>query len=157
MNVENVIQLIEVLGKLLDLYKQELKLVENRVEAIKDNKLDDLNKIIVKEKELGDLIKKVELERSTLMSNYGEIRLVELIEHIEDQSYREKLLEVREELLNIIGNIKDKNDICHKLIDLSNEVVDTLFNELTGKKEVGYNKFKKKSTVANNNLFNTKV
>jgi methionine synthase II (cobalamin-independent) len=83
-------------------------------------------------------------------------KLSDLINDLGNDELKDKLSNLREELLSVINEIKSKNDLCSKLINISSEMIEKLMSGLAGKKEVGYNKFRKKENISSNNLLNTK-
>lgn len=149
-------KLEEILDKQLILYRQELSFVEKRMECIEQNNIENLNKVIRDERALGEEIKELENLRIELFQNKEYEKLSDLINDLDDETIRESLLGLKEELLSVINEIKTKNELCSKLINISSEMVEKLMSEITGKKEVGYNKFLKKENISSNNLLNTK-
>jgi hypothetical protein len=53
-------KLEEILNKQLDLYKQELSFVVQRIDCIEQNNIEDLNLVIKEERALGEEIKELE-------------------------------------------------------------------------------------------------
>lgn len=149
-------KLEEILARQLDLYRQELSFVEKRIEYIEQNNVENLNKVIKEERALGEEIKELEDMRIELFQKKEYEKLSDLIVDLTDEELKEKLLNLKEELLSVINEIKNKNELCSKLINISSEMIGKLMSELTGKKEVGYNKFLKKENISSNNLLNTK-
>jgi Mg/Co/Ni transporter MgtE len=144
------------LNQQLDLYKQELSFVVQRIECIEQNNIENLNRVIKKERALGEEIKALEDVRIELFQKTKYEKLSDLINDLNDENQKEKLSSLKEELLSVINEIKDKNELCSKLINISSEMIEKLMSGLAGKKEVGYNKFRKKENISSNNLLNTK-
>jgi septum formation topological specificity factor MinE len=144
------------LNQQLDLYKQELSFVVQRIECIEQNNIENLNRVIKKERALGEEIKALEDLRIELFQKTEYEKLSDLINDLNDENQKEKLSSLKEELLSVINEIKDKNELCSKLINISSEMIEKLMSGLAGKKEVGYNKFRKKENISSNNLLNTK-
>lgn len=152
----NIQKLEEILNQQLDLYKQELSFVVQRIECIEQNNVENLNRVIKKERALGEEIKALEDLRIELFQKTEYEKLSDLINDLNDENQKEKLSSLKEELLSVINEIKDKNELCSKLINISSEMIEKLMSGLAGKKEVGYNKFRKKENISSNNLLNTK-
>jgi predicted metal-dependent hydrolase len=152
----NIQKLEEILEKQLNLYRQELDFVNQRIECIEQNKVEDLNEVIKQERALGNEIRELENIRIELFQKTEYEKLSDLIDDLSDNELREELLELKKELLSVINEIKNKNELCSKLINISSEMIEKLMSGLAGKKEVGYNKFLKKENISSNNLLNTK-
>ena len=73
-----------------------------------------------------------------------------------ERKEKEEFSNLRKNLIKVLEDIKHKNELCEKLVDLSAQMLDTILNEASGKKDVGYNQFKQKSSMTNNNLLNTR-
>ncbi len=150
-------KLIEILNKEYSLYQKEYEIVEKRIELIKNRDVTDLNNLISEERNLSEDIAFLEGERISIVKSYGEkLTLKELAFEIKDTKSREILLELREKLIGILDDIRVKNELSSQLIDVSSKMLDTIMKEAAGEKELGYDKYSKKSSVVNNNLLNTR-
>ena len=148
-------RLKDILEEEYKLYKKELSFVEERVELIKNKKINELQDLIKKEKLLEEYLKTLEKERIHITDEYRVNTLNELILTLDSKEKKEFTF-LRENLVRVLEEIKHKNDLCEKLVDLSAQMLDTILNEASGKKDVGYNQFKQKSSMVNNNLLNTR-
>lgn len=156
MSKKSLNRLKEILAEELDLYTKELSFVENRLELIKNREILKLQEIIKQEKVLEEKLKFLEKERISITDEYRVKTLNELILTLDKSEENENFVTLRDSLINILNQIKDKNELCEKLVDLSSQMIDTILNEISGKKDVGYNQFKQKNSIINNNLLNTK-
>lgn len=154
---EKIIKLISVIEKEYKLYQSEYAIVEKRVELIKANEVQELNQLIKEERELSETIALAEKERIAIVNEYGaKLTLKELAYELDEEDLRDKLLNLRDKLISILEEIRVKNELSSQLIDVSSKMLDTILKEAAGEKELGYNKFKKKSSLVNNNLLNTR-
>jgi len=149
-------RLNDILTEEYSLYTEEFSFVEKRLELIKDKKISELQDLIKVEKILEEKLKNLEKERVNITDEYGVKTLNELILTLNESIERDKFVTLRENLINILNEIKDKNELCEKLVNLSSQMLDTILNEVSGKKDVGYNQFKQKNSMINNNLLNTR-
>jgi tRNA/tmRNA/rRNA uracil-C5-methylase (TrmA/RlmC/RlmD family) len=150
-------KLVEILQKQLQLHKNEYELACDRFDAIEKNDIKKLNKIISKERELTKEIEILEKQRLALFDDKKNIKLIDYINELDDEEMKNILLELRNKLKSIIEDIVQKNNDCKNIIEISNEMLEKVLKELSGKKEIGYNKYKKKENVSSNNLLNTKI
>jgi hypothetical protein len=148
-------RLKDILEEELKLYNEDFSYVEKRLEFINNKKMNELHEMIAKEKFLGEKLKTLEIERVKLTKSYGVNTLNELILTL-DKNEQNDFLFIREKLINVLENIKNKNILCENLIDISTQMINTIIEEASGKKDVGYNQFKQKSSIINNNLLNTR-
>ena len=137
------------------MYQKEFSFVEERLELIRERKFDKLQELIKKEKFLEEYLKNLEKERINITNEYKVNTLNELILTLERKE-KEEFSNLRKNLIKVLEDIKHKNELCEKLVDLSAQMLDTILNEASGKKDVGYNQFKQKSSMTNNNLLNTR-
>lgn len=138
------------------LYNEEFSFVEKRLELIKEKKISELQELIKEEKVLEEKLRILEKERVNITNEYGVKTLNELILTLNESTERDSFILLRENLIKILSEIKDKNELCEKLVNLSSQMLDTILNEVSGKKDVGYNQFKQKNSMVNNNLLNTR-
>ncbi len=151
---------IEILKKILEaqnqLYKKEIEIVNEKIEAVKDDDIEYLIDKTEEEKELIAKIEKLEENRIKVIEKLESDNLRALAEKLDDIELKNKLLNLRQELLEKINEVKNLNDILKELITITNGVIDITVRELTGFKEVGYKDDKKKSKVTSGNLLNRK-
>lgn len=156
MSKKSLNRLNDILTEEYSLYTEEFSFVEKRLELIKDKKISELQDLIKEEKILEARLKNLEKERVNITNEYGVKTLNELILTLNESIERDRFVTLREDLINILSEIKDKNELCEKLVNLSSQMLDTILNEVSGKKDVGYNQFKQKNSMVNNNLLNTR-
>lgn len=155
MSKDSLERLKDVLEEEYKMYQKEFSFVEERLELIRERKFDKLQDLIKKEKFLEEYLKNLEKERINITNEYKVNTLNELILTLESKE-KEKFSILRKKLIKVLEDIKHKNELCEKLVDLSAQMLDTILNEASGKKDVGYNQFKQKSSMTNNNLLNTR-
>jgi hypothetical protein len=148
-------RLKDILEEEYKMYQKEFSFVEERLELIRERKFDKLQELIKKEKFLEEYLKNLEKERINITDEYKVNTLNELILTLERKE-KEEFSNLRKNLIKVLEDIKHKNELCEKLVDLSAQMLDTILNEASGKKDVGYNQFKQKSSMTNNNLLNTR-
>lgn len=156
MSKKSLSRLKEILTEEYKLYNKAFSFVEERVELIKEKKINELQELIKEEKKLEEKLKHLEKERIHITNEYKVNTLNELILTLDKNQEQEDFINLRENLINILNEIKYKNELCEKLIDLSSQMLDTILKELSGEKNLGYNQFKQKNSIINNNLLNTR-
>lgn len=155
MSKNSLKRLKDILEEEYKMYQKEFSFVEERLELIRERKFDKLQELIKKEKFLEEYLKNLEKERINITNEYKVNTLNELILTLERKE-KEEFSNLRKNLIKVLEDIKHKNELCEKLVDLSAQMLDTILNEASGKKDVGYNQFKQKSSMTNNNLLNTR-
>lgn len=155
MSKNSLERLKDVLEEEYKMYQKEFSFVEERLELIRERKFDKLQELIKKEKFLEEYLKNLEKERINITNEYKVNTLNELILTLEREE-KDEFSILRKNLISILEEIRHKNELCEKLVDLSAQMLDTILNEASGKKDVGYNQFKQKSSMINNNLLNTR-
>ena len=155
MSKNSLERLKDILEEEYKMYQKEFSFVEERLEIIRERKFDKLQELIKKEKFLEEYLKNLEKERINITNEYEVNTLNELILTLERKE-KEEFSNLRKNLIKVLEDIKHKNELCEKLVDLSAQMLDTILNEASGKKDVGYNQFKQKSSMTNNNLLNTR-
>lgn len=155
MSKNSLERLKDILEEEYKMYQKEFSFVEERLELIREKKFDKLQELIKKERFLEEYLKNLEKERINITNEYKVDTLNELILTLENKE-KEVFSILRKNLIKVLEDIKHKNELCEKLVDLSAQMLDTILNEASGKKDVGYNQFKQKSSIINNNLLNTR-
>ena len=155
MSKNSLERLKDILEEEYKMYQKEFSFVEVRLDLIRERKFDKLQELIKKEKFLEEYLKNLEKERINITNEYKVNTLNELILTLERKE-KEEFSNLRKNLIKVLEDIKHKNELCEKLVDLSAQMLDTILNEASGKKDVGYNQFKQKSSMTNNNLLNTR-
>jgi hypothetical protein len=150
-------EILELLQKELNLYKQEKKLSKTRLQAFENKDLEKLKEIINLEREIGINIESIEEKRMEKVKQYSLGNLKDIIKELDDEAMKNKFIEVRKDLIDIIEKIKLDNKACEKYIDLNNKMLKELMKSLSGNKEVGYTNKKQKNILNQNNLLNKKI
>lgn len=156
MSKKSLGRLKKILEEEYKLYTKEFSYVEERLELIKNKKINQLQDLIKKEIVLEERLKLLENERVHITNEHKVNTLNELILTLDENRERDDFISLRENLIEILNEIKHKNELCEKLVDLSSQMLDAILNEASGKKDVGYNQFKQKNSMVNNNLLNTR-
>lgn len=153
--------------ELLEILEVQLKLLGNikeisfeKTDVILESRVDQLEVMTKKEEELINVMGKLEMERRKLLNTWGlnqEMSLKDMIQNIPQG--KEELEEVREALLEISLEIKDRNNTNNELINDNLDWLDFNMNLLTdaqGPSTYGDGKARPKSKSANS-LFDRKV
>ena len=143
MSKNSLERLKDILEEEYKMYQKEFSFVEERLELIRERKFEKLQELIKKEKFLEEYLKNLEKERINITNEYEVNTLNELILTLERKE-KEEFSNLRKNLIKVLEDIKHKNELCEKLVDLSAQMLDTILNEASGKKDVGYNQFKQK-------------
>jgi len=115
-------QMKETLKKELNMYKEILVLAKNKTEFIKSGQLDNIEKTTAKEQQYIKMMGTFERLRRSIFVNIREELQIEsldsiseLLLHIDDSQalYMDRL---RDEILDIINELKQVNELNEKLI-----------------------------------------
>ena len=91
---------IEILKKILEaqnqLYKKEIEIVNEKIEAVKDDDIEYLIDKTEEEKELIAKIEKLEENRIKVIEKLESDNLMSLVEKLDDIELKSKLLNLRE-------------------------------------------------------------
>ena len=136
MSKNSLERLKDILEEEYKMYQKEFSFVEERLELIRERKFDKLQELIKKEKFLEEYLKNLEKERINITNEYKVNTLNELILTLERKE-KEEFSNLRKNLIKVLEDIKHKNELCEKLVDLSAQMLDTILNEASGKKDVG--------------------
>lgn len=149
-------RVLKILMEELELYKQENIYATERLDAIKVDNIKQLEETIKNEQVLSKKLEELEGKRIHLLSELNITKMDVFIESVSDKKLKEDLTGVKKELLDIVGEIQVKNDICTKLVEVSAEIFKAVIEDLTGKKNIGYKKNLNK-TMTQNSLLNKKI
>ena len=130
MSKNSLNRLKDILEEELKLYNEDFSYVEIRLEFINNKKMNELHEMIAKEKFLREKLKTLEIERVKLTKSYGVNTLNELILTL-DKNEQNDFLFIREKLINVLENIKNKNILCENLIDISTQMINTIIDRDT--------------------------
>ncbi|MEH6940753.1 flagellar protein FlgN [Bacillus sp. JJ722] len=114
--------IIKQLDQLIKLHKSLLKLAEQKTEAITKNNIETLEKLLNEEQKHVKAINQVESQRQKEVKAFfvqhptaSTSNMVDVISYVQNHE-KEKLTAQREELLQIINELKHKNNLNQKLI-----------------------------------------
>lgn len=150
-------KLIDTLIKEIEIYKEESNLVKKKIEAIQRDDIQTIEAITKQEEVLLEDIEFLESERNRQISELGYNTLIEYADSIEVAAEKEKILEIRKELLSVLDEIRFQNKTAEQLVNISAGIINNVIKSVTGNKEIGYRKDSKKKEVTQNNLLNTKI
>ncbi|WIF96128.1 flagellar protein FlgN [Caminicella sporogenes] len=128
---KSVEQLILTLNKEYDVYAEVLKLAKNKKKVIIEGKVKELDSITGKEQVMIVTLGKLEKIRESIVNNIikemeikDEIEnITELVEYFDDEE-REKVLEIRKKLVEILDEVKKENNLNSELIKQSLEYIE---------------------------------
>jgi flagellar biosynthesis/type III secretory pathway chaperone len=134
----NIDKLIQILQNEYEIYQKLYQLSEEKQEIIIDNKVDDLLRIIEDEQEEIKKIDKMEAERIEFLKGIakdnsldeGELSFAKLMEMISNPS-KSELKNIRQEILDLLGELRDINEINANLIRESLKLNDYTLQLLT--------------------------
>ena len=150
-------KIIEILEKLIEAHKVSLDLVEQRIEAIKKEDYDLLESVVQKESQRVAFLEGLEKERLKMFSELGFESLTLYTESLIKSDGKAHLFKIRNELIDLVEDIKSKNEISQKLIKILSGIADTILKDVTKTEQVGYNNKKEKNIISSRNLVNRKV
>ncbi|WP_309088967.1 flagellar protein FlgN [Domibacillus sp.] len=110
--------LIETLEKQLALHKSLLALAQAKTEAVKQNKMDELNRIVRDEQKHVSAITILEKKRTEHSSQ----TLTELLASLSAEEQR-KAEELRGQLVDVLGELQHTNRLNEELLDQSLQFV----------------------------------
>lgn len=157
-------QLKLVLGEELEIYKKLLDITISKKDIITNNQIKELDQMTKVEQTLIMQIGKLEENREKLTKSISKIVGVEdlnmktLIEHLEDTD-KEYLFDLREELLSTLTVIDAENKLNKTLIEDSLEYINFNLDLLTGIENDGSyeQSANEKEVGTRKNLFDFKV
>ncbi|BDU51083.1 flagellar export chaperone FlgN [Haliovirga abyssi] len=148
--------LIKILTKELELYKKALDYSIQKLEYLINEKMGKLDVVIQLESENNKKIFELEKERIDLLGEkWG--KLLDYIESLENSSKKKELIEIRKIMLATINEIKNNNITAQNIVEMSNGLINKIIDNLSGKREMGYNQDKEKKNAVRKNLLNTKI
>lgn len=157
MDRDAYIILTKILEGQYQLYKSELEIINKKIGFVEKDMINELAAEIEKEKEIVQKIDTLEQNRIKVVEKLGYKTLKELAENEKIPQIKESLLKLREALINVLGEVKDKNELLQDLVLTTNGIIEKTLGMITGSKEVGYKKDKQKNKINDNNLLNTRI
>lgn len=141
MLVNYIDDLINALQKEHEIYIELADIADRKKQIIIDGKIKDLDKITIKEQGLVMSLVKLENYREKIIGKIlKELDLknietiTELISHLDEES-KTRLNDVKEKLLDITEDIKNKNELNEKLIEQSLKFIDFNIELIAGLEE----------------------
>jgi hypothetical protein len=157
MDRDAYIILTKILEGQYQLYKSELEIINKKIGFVEKDMINELAAEIEKEKEIVQKIDTLEQNRIKVVEKLGYKTLKELAENEKIPQIKESLLKLREALINVLGEVKEKNELLQDLVLTTNGIIEKTLGMITGSKEVGYKKDKQKNKINDNNLLNTRI
>ena len=157
MDRDAYIILTKILEGQYQLYKSELEIINKKIGFVEKDMINELAAEIEKEKEIVQKIDTLEQNRIKVVEKLGYKTLKELAENEKIPQIKESLLKLREALINVLEEVKDKNELLQDLVLTTNGIIEKTVGMITGSKEVGYKKDKQKNKINDNNLLNTRI
>lgn len=169
--MKSIEQLKETLEKELKMYEEISKLAESKTKVVVKGKVKDLEDITKKEQNLITQMGTFEKIRRAIFANISRETntreagsLSELLLLLEEAGMSNDALQeldsIRDELLNVIGQIKEVNQLNEKLIKQSLDYISLNMEVLTSIEEQG-NQYGSKATTdtkkAKNSLLDMRV
>lgn len=149
-------ELMEILEEELKVLKAIRDIAYSKTDTIIKNKIESLQNITAEEEELIGKMSALEGKRLNMLNSWGVDKntpLSEIIEKIPEG--KEELIGIREELNNLLMDIKKRNDINGQLIQENLEWMEFNINLITQANTP--NTYGKKNEKVNRNLFDRKV
>ncbi|KNF09659.1 flagella synthesis protein FlgN [Gottschalkia purinilytica] len=153
-----------VLTKELEEYKQVLELADKKTDILISGSIDKIENITKEEYEIIYRIEALESDRETIVSDIEkgfniqeQMDLTTLIGYFNEQE-QETLNTIKDELTDILAELKDKNELNKTLIDDSLQYIDLGVNLLTASSSQGtYKGDTGEINTQNKNLFDIKA
>ncbi|WP_339289089.1 flagellar protein FlgN [Ureibacillus sp. FSL K6-0786] len=136
MSVQPIISILEKLEKM---HKSLLEHAYKKTELVKNNDMEELDKMLKVEQSHVAAIEQLEQLRQKKVVEYFQSKgiemssvptIAELLEAVEDEEERQKLADVRNRLLKLVENLKIQNDLNQQLIYNSLQLVNVTLNML---------------------------
>lgn len=158
-------ELKEVLLQELKIYKHMLEVTKNKTDVITSGKAKELDNITQIEQTLILNIVKLEDLREGIIENIkkqmnikDDLNITKLLKKL-DKGQREEIEKIRDQLLEILNNIKERNNLNSVLINDSLEYINLNINLLTNaaSENTYSDKVKKKNVQQQKSIFDAKV
>lgn len=157
-------ELLEILGKELDVYKKILEVSNNKTKLLKENKVKELEATTKEEEALVRDV--VEMEKSrieivkSICRQYGKpeksLKIEEICEFVDDS--KDELLNFKKEITEVLEELKKVNKVNSVLINSSLDYINFAVNMLTEtSKNTVYQAGGQQNMTAQRNLFDMKL
>ncbi len=136
MSVQPIISILEKLEKM---HKSLLEHAYKKTELVKNNDMEELDKMLKVEQSHVAAIEQLEQLRQKKVVEFFQLKgikvssppsVAELLEVIEDEEESQQLSDVRNRLLKVIDDLKKQNDLNQQLIYNSLQLVNVTLNML---------------------------
>ncbi|HWL24559.1 MAG TPA: flagellar protein FlgN [Ureibacillus sp.] len=117
--------IIETLEKLEKVHRSLLELALRKTEVVKKGDMAELDQILKNEQSHVAAIETIEKQRQVLVTDYLKSKgidfsdiptVADVIEAANSETEREQLEQVRERLVQVVGELKSQNDLNQKLV-----------------------------------------
>ncbi|MEK3992169.1 flagellar protein FlgN [Robertmurraya sp. FSL R5-0851] len=158
-------QLVTVMERLLDLYNSLLEKAYQKTKVIEKGDIDALNTLIKEEQKLLAAINKFEQVRQQVVRNFltpfhveeENLTISTCLTYI-DYSKKDKLADLREELLEVAQKLQKQNELNSELVKQSLQFVHMSLDMFYPKTpEFNYGPPKQSGPSTSNSLFNRKA
>lgn len=137
--------IIESLSRLLEIQERLIKTAQEKIELLKNNDVEKLEKLLKEEEKEVDLLEKVERERQTAVAEFITQHGIETEEHTLsaimpyfDENDRKVVTQLQEKLLETIADLKQYNDLNEQLTKQSLYFVNAQLAALTPNTDSSY-------------------
>ncbi|MBB5149718.1 flagellar protein FlgN [Ureibacillus thermosphaericus] len=136
MSVQPIISILEKLEKM---HKSLLEHAYKKTELVKNNDMEELDKMLKVEQSHVAAIEQLEQLRQKKVVEFFQLKgikvssppsVAELLEVIEDEEESQQLSDVRNRLLKVLDDLKKQNDLNQQLIYNSLQLVNVTLNML---------------------------
>jgi len=130
-------QMIEILKKQLEIYKEILKISEDKTDIIVKDKVEELKPMVEREETLVEGYIKLEKERLGIIKGFAEskgitkmLRINDLCEYFPDDA--DEMQRLKNEILEVTKKIKVKNAVNQELVQNSLDFLNFSIGILAG-------------------------
>lgn len=129
--------MIEILKKELEIYKEILKISEDKTDIIVEDKVDDLKPMVEREETLVTQYISLEKERINIVKEFAKskginevLKVEALCEYFPDDA--DEMRRLRDEILEVTKKIKVKNSLNQELVKNSLDYISFSVGLITG-------------------------
>ncbi|MFC5988206.1 flagellar protein FlgN [Marinicrinis lubricantis] len=160
---------LEQLERLYDLHVHLVELADQKKEALIHNRIEELNGIVNRESKLVKQVAQADMERAQRIDEYMKgrglpvtvgITISQLSKFIFQQEEKQQLLGCQEKLVQVIAQLKEKNQLNQQLIRQSLSFVNYSLDMLVGAEEdeaVYHNPAAQQKDSKRKSLFDTRA
>lgn len=158
--------LSQQLYSLVELHQQLWEVSTHKTELIKENKVDELSKVLMNERRLVQTIEQTEQEREqTTKKVYQDLQLptddlslVVLVEHLENKVDKAMLLEAMTTLIEIMTKLKENEALNKALLEQSMQFVQLSLSMYEPSMDsLNYGKKQQEKQTGNRSVFDSKA